>query len=65
MSYWSADSVVQIGEEQLEIPAERGLSYEVGSVSRKVTFQVPQSVGFFSGKDSYLTWDMKIKTTST
>lgn len=65
MSYWSADSVVQIGEEQVEIPAERGLSYEVGSVSRKVVFQVPQSIGFFSGKDSYLTWDMKIKSTST
>ncbi len=65
MSYWSADSVVQIGEEQVEIPAERGLSYEVGSVSRKVVFQVPQSVGFFSSKDSYLTWDMKIKSDST
>ncbi len=64
MSYWAADSVVQIGEEQVEIPAERGLSYEVGSVSRKVVFQVPQSIGFFSGKDSYLTWDMKIKSTS-
>ncbi len=64
MSYWAADSVVQIGEEQVEIPAERGLSYEVSSVSRKVVFQVPQSIGFFSGKDSYLTWDMKIKSTS-
>ena len=64
MSYWASDSVVQIGEEQVEIPAERGLSYEVGSVSRKVVFQVPQSIGFFSGKDSYLTWDMKIKSTS-
>lgn len=65
MSYWASDSVVKIGEEQVEIPAERGLSYEVGSVSRKVVFQVPQSIGFFSGKDSYLTWDMKIKSTST
>jgi len=64
MSYWASDSVVRIGEEQVEIPAERGLSYEVGSVSRKVVFQVPQSIGFFSGKDSYLTWDMKIKSTS-
>lgn len=64
MSYWASDSVVKIGEEQVEIPAERGLSYEVGSVSRKVVFQLPQSVGFFSGKDSYLTWDMKIKSTS-
>ena len=64
MSYWRADSVVHIGEEQVEIPAERGLQYIVGSTSRKVTFKVPQSIGIFSGKDSYLSWDMKILNTN-
>ena len=60
MSYWRSDSVVHIGEEQVEIPAERGLQYVVGGSSRKVQFKIPQSIGIFSGKDSYLSWDMKI-----
>ncbi len=64
MSYWRADSVVHIGEEQVEIPAERGLQYVVGSTARKVVFKVPQSIGIFSGKDSYLSWDMKILNTN-
>ena len=60
MSYWRSDSIVHIGEEQVEIPAERGLQYVVSNSSRKVQFKVPQSIGIFSGKDSYLSWDMKI-----
>ena len=64
MSYWRADSVVHIGEEAVEIPAERGLQYVVGATSRKVVFKVPPSIGIFSGKDSYLSWDMKILNTN-
>ena len=64
MSYWRSDNVVHIGEEQVEIPAERGLQYVVGEVSRKVVFKIPQSIGIFSGKDSYLSWDMKILNTN-
>ena len=65
MSYWRSDNVVHIGEEQVEIPAERGLQYVVGQTSRKVVFKIPQSLGIFSGKDSYLSWDMKILNTNT
>jgi len=64
MSYWRSDNVVHIGEEQVEIPAERGLQYVVGQTSRKVVFKIPQSLGIFSGKDSYLSWDMKILNTN-
>ena len=64
MSYWRSDNVVHIGEEQVEIPAERGLQYVVGQTSRKVVFKIPQSIGIFSGKDSYLSWDMKILNTN-
>ena len=61
-SYWSAESVVQIGERQVSIPAEQGLSYNVGSVSRRVSFEIPaQSVPMLSGKDSYLEFDMDIQ----
>ena len=63
MSYWQSDDVVHIGEKDLEIPAERGLSYTVGATSRKVTFNIPQSVGFLDGKSSYLSWDMTILCT--
>jgi hypothetical protein len=64
MSYWRSDNIVHIGEEQVEIPAERGLQYVVAESSRKVQFKVPQSIGIFSGKDSYLSWDMKILNTN-
>jgi len=64
MSYWRSDNIVHIGEEQVEIPAERGLQYVVDNSSRKVVFKVPQSIGIFSGKDSYLSWDMKILNTN-
>ena len=61
-SYWSAENVVQIGEHQVSIPAEQGLSYNVGSVSRRVAFDIPaQSVPMLSGKDSYLEFDMDIQ----
>lgn len=59
--YWSAENVVQIGEEQVSIPCENGLNFQVGAVSRKVGFEIPKgSVEFMSGKDSYLEFDMDI-----
>ena len=60
MSYWSTDDIVQVGEEQISIPTDNGLTFDVGSVSRKVTFTIPKSVEFFSGKDSYLEFNMRI-----
>jgi len=60
MSYWSSDSIVKVGETQVSIPAEQGLSYTVGATSRRVSFEIPRSVKFLSGKDSYLEWDMEI-----
>ena len=62
-SYWSSENVVQIGEHQVSIPAEQGLSYRVGATSRRVSFDVPaQSVEMLSGKDSYLEFDMDIQS---
>lgn len=63
MSYWSSDNVVQIAEKDIEIPAERGLSYTVGATSQKINFNIPQSVGFLDGKSCYLSWEMKILCT--
>jgi len=60
MSYWKPDDVVSIEEKQVSIPAELGLTYTVGQTERKVQFDVPPSVKFIDGKNSYLEFDMKI-----
>ena len=60
MSYWASDNVIRIGEEQVQIPSENGLSYECGQNGRRVQLFVPPSVKFLSGKDSYLQFDLKI-----
>mgnify|MGYP003626457636 FL=1 len=60
MSYWTPEDVVQIDEKQISIPAELGLNYTVGNVERKVQFEVPPSVKFIDGENSYLEFDMLI-----
>ena len=62
-SYWSSDNVVQIGEEQVSIPTENGLSYSVTSTGRKVQITIPPEVKFMDGKNSYLEFDLKIDQT--
>lgn len=61
MSYWTADTnLVKIGEEQISIPADQGLSHTVGATSRKVSFVVPKTSEFIDGKSCYLEFDVKI-----
>ena len=61
MSYWTADSnLVKIGEEQISVPADQGLSHTVAATSRKVSFVVPKSTEFIDGKSCYLEFDCKI-----
>lgn len=61
MSYWTADTnLVKIGEEQISIPADQGLSHTVGATARKVSFVVPKSSEFIDGKSCYLEFDVKI-----
>ncbi len=60
-SYWEADGdVVRIGEEQISIPADQGLSHQVKATSRKVSFIVPKSTEFIDGKSCYLEFDAVI-----
>jgi len=59
-SYWSSDNVVHIGEEQVSIPTENGLSYSVKQSGRKVQITIPPEVKFMDGKNSYLEFDLKI-----
>jgi len=60
MSYWSVSDSVKIGEEKVAIRAENGLNFTIGQSSRRIQFEIPDSVAFFSGKDSYLEFDVKI-----
>ncbi len=59
-NYWQTEDVVQIDENFISIPAEMGLTYTVGNTELKVQFDVPPSVKFIDGKNSYLEFDMKI-----
>ena len=58
--YWETDDIVHIDEKQISIPAELGLTYTVGNTERKVQFDVPPTVKFVDGQNSYLQFDMKI-----
>jgi hypothetical protein len=50
-SYWEAEGdIVRIGEEQISIPADQGLTHTVAASSRKVSFVVPKSTEFIDGK---------------
>jgi len=57
-SYWKTDDIVRIGETEVSVPSENGLSYSAG---QKVSLFIPPSVKFLSGKDSYVEFDVKIK----
>ncbi len=60
-SYWEAEGdIVRIGEEQISIPADQGLTHTVAASSRKVSFVVPKSTEFIDGKSCYLEFDAVI-----
>ncbi len=58
-SYWKSDDVIRIGETQVSIPSENGLSYSAGN---RISLFVPPSCKFISGKDCYLEFDVKLST---
>ena len=57
-AYWRVDDVEQIGERQIEIPSENGLSYTSG---QKISLFIPPSVEVMDGANTYLNFDLKIK----
>jgi hypothetical protein len=56
-SYWESDSVIRIGETQVSIPSEHGLSYTSG---QKISLMVPPSVKMIDGKSCFLEFNVKI-----
>tara|TARA_R110000824_G_scaffold257430_3_gene446397 strand:+ start:196 stop:1947 length:1752 start_codon:yes stop_codon:yes gene_type:complete len=56
-SYWESDNIIRIGETQISVPSENGLSYTSG---QRISLFVPPSAKFISGKDCYLEFDIKL-----
>ena len=58
MSYWRADDSVRVGQKRVSIPSENGLEYSPG---QKIQLFVDPSNKFIDGRESYLSFDFKIK----
>lgn len=66
MSYWRNENKVQLSQTQVSIPSTNGLTYTgtSGGGGRRVDFEIPPSVKFLDGKNSYLQFDIKLGITS-
>ena len=62
MSYWRNENKVQLSQTQVSVPSTNGLTYTLtaGSGGRRVDFEIPPSVKFLDGKNSYLQFDIKL-----
>ncbi len=62
MSYWRSEDKVQLSQTQVSIPSTNGQTYTAtaGSGGRRVDFEIPPSVKFLDGKNSYLQFDIKL-----
>jgi len=61
-SYWKNDGKIKVSQTQVSIPSTNGQSYTgtAGQSGRRVDFEIPPSVKFMDGKNSYLQFDVKI-----
>jgi len=62
MSYWRNENKVQLAQTQVSIPSTNGKTYSAtaGSGGKRVDFEIPPSVKFLDGKNSYLQFDIKL-----
>jgi len=61
-SFWRNDDKIKVSQTQVSIPSTNGLSYSgtAGQSGRRVDFEIPSTVKFLDGKNSYLQFDIKI-----
>ena len=61
-SYWRNDDKIKISQTQVSIPSTNGQSYSgtAGQNGRRVDFEIPPSVKFMDGKNSFLQFDVKL-----
>lgn len=61
-SYWKNDEKIKVSQTQVSVPSTNGQSYSMtaGQGTRRVDFEIPPSVKFMDGKNTYLNFDVKI-----
>ncbi len=61
-SYWKNDDKIKVSQTQVSVPSTNGQSYSgvAGQSGRRVDFEIPPSVKFLDGKNSYLQFDLKL-----
>lgn len=61
-SYWKNDEKIKVSQTQVSVPSTNGQSYSMtaGQGTRRVDFEIPPSVKFMDGKNTYLKFDVKI-----
>jgi hypothetical protein len=61
-SYWRNDDKIKVSQTQVSVPSTNGQSYTgvAGQSGRRVDFEIPPSVKFMDGKNSYLQFDLKL-----
>tara|TARA_Y100001938_G_scaffold149434_1_gene236208 strand:- start:253 stop:2106 length:1854 start_codon:yes stop_codon:yes gene_type:complete len=62
MSYWKNDEKIAMSQTQVAIPSTNGKSYTstAGSGGKTVEFEIPPTVKFIDGKNSYLNFNVKL-----
>ncbi len=65
-SYWRNDDKIKISQTQVSIPSTNGQSYSgtAGQSGRRVDFEIPPTVKFMDGKNTYLQFDIKLAVPS-
>jgi len=61
MSFWTADDKIPVQQTKVSIPAEHGLDYSAG---QKINIHIPPTIKYFQPKESYLHFDVVLKTAS-
>jgi len=61
-SYWRNDEKIGVKQTQVSVPSTNGRSYSAtaGSGGGRMDFEIPPSVKFLDGKNSYLQFDVKL-----
>jgi hypothetical protein len=66
-SYWKNDDKIKVSQTQVSVPSTNGRSYTgtAGQSGRRIDFEIPPTVKFMDGKNSYLQFDIKIGIPAT
>tara|TARA_R110000744_G_scaffold208832_3_gene327661 strand:+ start:393 stop:2222 length:1830 start_codon:yes stop_codon:yes gene_type:complete len=66
-SYWKNDDKIKVSQTQVSVPSTNGRSYTgtAGQSGRRIDFEIPPTIKFMDGKNSYLQFDIKIGIPAT